>query len=243
MELTIDQLAQRVEMSTRNIREWQRQGLIPAPERRGRVGIYSDGHVARIERVKKLQTEGLPLDLIRRLSASNTESEGDIRHLADEVLSPMSTAGSATVTRRALSLRFGDDGAEGLIAMGLVGEGKGADDDEVLVRDVVSLNLIEDLVRIGISPQRMAKALAEVSRLQREIAALIIDVYRDDVWLPFASSGFSTGDWAAIADGVTRAKPVAIQLLGRLLDAAFDDVASTVLLREAAEAERALDQS
>ena len=64
MEITIDQLAQRVSMSSRNIREWQRQGLLPPPTRRGRVGIYSDEHVARIRRVQQLHADGFPLDLI-----------------------------------------------------------------------------------------------------------------------------------------------------------------------------------
>lgn len=39
MDLTIDQLAQRVAMTARNIREWQTLGLVPPPEKRGRVGI------------------------------------------------------------------------------------------------------------------------------------------------------------------------------------------------------------
>ena len=98
MELTIDLLAQRVGMSARNIREWQRLGLVPPPERRGRVGIYSQEHVTRIERVRKLHAQGLPLDLIRRLSATGTGSEGDIRHLADEVLQPFAEQGSTTRT-------------------------------------------------------------------------------------------------------------------------------------------------
>ena len=40
--MTIDELARRVDMTARNIREWQTNGLLPPPERRGRVGIYTD---------------------------------------------------------------------------------------------------------------------------------------------------------------------------------------------------------
>jgi hypothetical protein len=53
----------------------------------------------------------------------------------------------------------------------------------------------------------------------------------------------STTDWGAIADGLTRAKPLAIQLLARLLDAALDDVAGTTVVREATVATRTLDES
>lgn len=240
MEFTIDQLAQRVDMSTRNIREWQRQGLIAPPIRRGRVGIYSDVHVARILRVQKLHAEGLPLDLIRRLSASDTESETDIRHLADEVLDPISESSSATLSRRELVERFGGDATAALAAMGLVSADGGRD---VVVRDIVTLDLIEELGKVGISAAGLTTALVEVQRHQREIARLVIDVYRDEVWEPFMSSGFTTRDWGTIAEGVAQAKPVAIRLLAHLLDTAFDEVAGAVLLREAAEAERALDDS
>jgi DNA-binding transcriptional MerR regulator len=107
MEMTIDELAQRVSMTSRNIREWQRQGLLPPPARRGRVGIYSDEHVARIKRVQQLHSEGFPLDLIRRMIDTGTGSESDIRHLAAEVLAPFSTAGPTTVSRAELDNRLG----------------------------------------------------------------------------------------------------------------------------------------
>jgi DNA-binding transcriptional MerR regulator len=201
MELTIDQLAQRVGMSTRNIREWQRLGLVAPPERRGRVGVYGQDHVTRIERVKKLHAQGLPLDLIRRLSERRAGSENDIRHLADEVLQPFSESGSAALT---------DD-------------------------------LVEQLTQLGITRERLSKTLDEVAHHQREIARLMIDVYRNDVWEPFLTSGFTEGDWGALADDITRFKPLAIQLIANLLDAAVDDVAGTVLLSASIEAQRALD--
>jgi DNA-binding transcriptional MerR regulator len=240
MELTIDQLAQRVDMSARNIREWQRLGLLAPPVRRGRVGIYSDEHVARIERVRKLHAEGLPLDLIRRLSASNAGSEADIQHLADEVLEPMSAPGSASLSKSELVKRLGDGAPAALAAMGLIAED---DADTVTVNDMATLDLIQEFSAVGISPQRLAKALVEVAHHQREITRLVIDVYRDDVWEPFVASGFSTRDWGSIADGVTRAKPLVIKLLAHLLDAAFDEVAGATVLREAAEAQRALDDA
>jgi DNA-binding transcriptional MerR regulator len=237
MALTIDQLARRVNMSTRNIREWQRQGLIAPPARKGRVGIYSDEHVARIERVKRLHSQGLPLDLIRRLIESGTGSEADIRHLADEVLNPIADGGSATLTKRELSDRFGDETVTEFVKMGLVSDSG----DTTTVRDVTTLELIEQLNAIGISPQRLAATLTEVQRHQREIAHLMIEMYRDSVWQPFLASGFTTREWGSIADDVARAKPIAISLLARLLDAALDDEAGEVLLRAAGEAQRELD--
>ena len=45
--LTIDELAQRVGMTVRNIRAHQSRGLLPPPVVRGRTGYYGPDHVAR----------------------------------------------------------------------------------------------------------------------------------------------------------------------------------------------------
>ena len=86
MDVTIDELARRVGMTARNIREWQTNGLLPPPERRGRVGIYTDDHMSRIERIKSLRAQGFPLDVIRRMFDRSPESapEWPSRSVADE---------------------------------------------------------------------------------------------------------------------------------------------------------------
>jgi DNA-binding transcriptional MerR regulator len=248
-DFTIDQLAQRVGMSTRNIREWQRQGLVARPARRGRVGIYSDAHVTRIERVKKLHAQGLPLDLIRRLSDSGTAPELDIRHLADEVLDPLSVAGASTLPRSALVARVGQEAFESLEHMGFLEvaaeqdhpDDRADDDVPVRVRDATMLDLIEQLSRIGISSARLASALVEVQRHQLDIARRVVDLYRDEVWAPFVAAGFTGRDWGSIADDMAKAKPMAIMLLARMLDAALDDAVAPVLVHAASEAAHALE--
>ena len=74
MDMTIDELARRVDMTARNIREWQTNGLLPPPQRRGRIGIYTDDHISRIERIKSLRAQGFPLDIIRRILDRSGES-------------------------------------------------------------------------------------------------------------------------------------------------------------------------
>lgn len=69
-ELTIDELASRTGIPTRTIREYQTLGLVPAPERRGRIGIYRSAHVHRIELIGRLQDRGYSLAGIGDLLAS-----------------------------------------------------------------------------------------------------------------------------------------------------------------------------
>lgn len=65
-EWTIDELAALVRMTVRNIRYYATLGLIPPPERRGRMAYYSDRHVARLELVRTMQEQGLTLGAIEQ---------------------------------------------------------------------------------------------------------------------------------------------------------------------------------
>ena len=238
MEMTIDQLAQSVSMSSRNIREWQRQGLLPPPTRRGRVGIYSDEHVARIRRVQQLHSDGFPLDLIRRMIDTGTGNESDIRHLAAEVLAPFSMAGPTTISRAELDDRLGPGAAAQLAKLGLIAD---ADGDPVSVRDAETLDLIEGLTGIGVSLERMVATLVDVRGHQRCIADAILGAYAEDVWEPFVSSKFATTDWASLADHAERGRRLVSALLNHLQQTAFDDASASVMLNEVGPAQRALD--
>src|SRR4051795_11035319 len=77
--MTIDELARRTSMTVRNIRAHQSRGLVPPPEVRGRTGYYGPEHVARIDLIRELQSEGFNLESIRRLLS-------DAGSISDEVL-------------------------------------------------------------------------------------------------------------------------------------------------------------
>src|ERR1700740_2124201 len=112
MQLTIDELARRSGMTGRNIRQWQSECLLPPPQRRGRVGIYTEDHLGRINRIKELRGQGFPLDLIRRvLDAPGLHGEAveaDVRHLAAGALAPFANAERVALTGRELDRRLGD---------------------------------------------------------------------------------------------------------------------------------------
>jgi DNA-binding transcriptional MerR regulator len=238
MEMTIDQLAQSVSMSSRNIREWQRQGLLPPPTRRGRVGIYTDEHVARIRRVQQLHADGFPLDLIRRMIDTGIGRESDIRHLAAEALAPFSTAHPTTVSRAELDSRLGVGAAAQLAKLGLIAD---TDGDPVSVRNAEALKLIEGLIDVTVPLERLVATLVDVRAHQRSIADVILRAYAEDVWEPFVSSKFAAQDWGSLADYASRGRRLMVALLTHLQQAALDDAAASVVLSEVGQAERALD--
>ena len=69
-ELTVDALAAHTGLPVRTIREYQTMGVLPPPERRGRVGIYGATHVARLELIGRLQRRGYSLAGIKDLLGS-----------------------------------------------------------------------------------------------------------------------------------------------------------------------------
>ena len=89
-QLTIDQLAQRVGMTVRNIRAHQSRGLLPPPEVKGRTGYYGPEHEARVELIKELQADGYNLDLIRRLIEGNGGSSAEVLRFTRAVRAPFS---------------------------------------------------------------------------------------------------------------------------------------------------------
>src|SRR3954447_4702107 len=54
-EFTIDELAARTGMTVRTVRFYATEGLLPAPERRGRVAYYGAPHRMRLELIRTLQ--------------------------------------------------------------------------------------------------------------------------------------------------------------------------------------------
>lgn len=67
VELTVDELAQRARLPVRTIREYQTLRLLPAPRRRGRIGVYGEVHLDRLALIGRLQRRGYSLAAIKDL--------------------------------------------------------------------------------------------------------------------------------------------------------------------------------
>jgi DNA-binding transcriptional MerR regulator len=65
----VEQLAAAADVSVDTIRYYQSLGLVPAPEREGRIAWYGDEHLERIRDVRSMQRRGLTLAAVGRLLA------------------------------------------------------------------------------------------------------------------------------------------------------------------------------
>ena len=57
-EYRIDELARLAATTVRNVRVYQDRGLLAPPRRDGRVGIYTDAHLARLRLIGRLLSRG-----------------------------------------------------------------------------------------------------------------------------------------------------------------------------------------
>jgi DNA-binding transcriptional MerR regulator len=67
MRYRVEQLAAVCDVSVDTVRYYQSRGLLPQPEREGRVAWYDDVHAERIRRIRDLQRKGLTLAAVGRV--------------------------------------------------------------------------------------------------------------------------------------------------------------------------------
>lgn len=72
----IDDLAHAAGLSVDTIRYYQREGLLPRPQRKGRHKIYGPDHLVRLERIRELQERRFSLAAIRALLEAAGNLEG-----------------------------------------------------------------------------------------------------------------------------------------------------------------------
>src|SRR5918911_2952701 len=88
--MTVDELARAAGTTVRNVRVYQDRGLLPPPERRGRIGLYGPDHLRRLRLVLRMLERGYPLAAIRELVEAWEERRdlGDVLGLEEVMTAP-----------------------------------------------------------------------------------------------------------------------------------------------------------
>jgi DNA-binding transcriptional MerR regulator len=83
----VEQLAGACDVSVDTVRYYQSRGLLPAPQREGRVAWYGPEHVAAVDRIRRLQAKGLTLQAIGRvLGGGSKKADADLAAAVAEEL-------------------------------------------------------------------------------------------------------------------------------------------------------------
>ena len=76
--LTIEELAERVDIPVRTIRFYIAEGLLPGPGARGKAASYSSEHLLRLRLIRRLAEQRVPLaemrEMLARLSVEDAEA-------------------------------------------------------------------------------------------------------------------------------------------------------------------------
>jgi DNA-binding transcriptional MerR regulator len=230
VEMTLDELARRVDMTGRNIREWQTNGLLPPPRRRGRIGIYTDDHVSRILRIKSLRAQGFPLDIIRRILDQSGDSAPDVRRLASAMLDPVNPTASMEMKRADLANQFGTDAEAHLSACGLV---EIVDDELLVITDTSTFDYVEKLTAIGMPLEKVTRALVRMAEHHAASTQPLVELYREEIWGPFLESGLPIDEWPVIAEKSIELRSLGIGLGMQAFRRAIDEVAGRLVTEEA----------
>ena len=197
--IRIDELAQRSGIPSGTIRFYQRQGLIPPPEREGRVAYYSEEHLRRLERVRALQSQGLPLSVVGDLLDRQDAGEDIAGWLALDSAVFGRRGGGQPIDAEALAaLGVGDTDLAKLEAAGVLRR----DDDGLLEAPPGMLELTARLVEGGVPPTTIAAGAELVSARLGEIARTMADLG----WEVFAPE----------RERISADQPVAEDVLARL---------------------------
>jgi DNA-binding transcriptional MerR regulator len=238
-DLTIDELAQRVAMTVRNIRAHQSRGLLPPPEVRGRTGYYGPEHVARIELIKELQADGFNLEAIRRLIAGANGSSADVLRFTRALREPFAedeTPEIVTAAELAERWNVNDPAlirkAEKLGILRPLGEGRWEEASPRLARAAT------ELADLGIPA---ATALDVGSKLRRNadsVSRTFVRLFLEEIWAPFEAAGRPDDQWPQIQEALERLRPLASDALIAVFGMAMAESIDKAFGRELEKVER-----
>jgi DNA-binding transcriptional MerR regulator len=190
-KVTIDELARRVEIPVRTIREYHTMRLLPAPERQGRIGLYDQGHIHRLELIARLQQRGYSLAGIRDLLEAWDTGTGLADLLGvDRGVTAVDEA-PLRLTRQELTERLPGLRAATLRKARTVGLVLADGPDHVLVRSPALLGLAADAVRLGIDLGEMLDLIGVLIDQVDALAQVLADSILDQIWEPVAASDHS----------------------------------------------------
>ena len=219
-EYLIDELARLAATTVRNVRVYQDRGLLAPPRRDGRVGIYTDAHLARLRLIGRLLSRGYTFANIGEMLAvwARGGSLAEILDLESAVADPWSDEVPGHVTAGQLGVSFGagntSENRARAADLGLLVP----DGARYLVPSPRLLNAGAELVAAGMT---LPDVLDLAERLRAHVDALAHDmaatVAGHVVATHMRDGGLRGEDIAEVAAIVRRLRPLAQVVLDAML--------------------------
>jgi DNA-binding transcriptional MerR regulator len=225
--LSIDELAQQVQLPVRTIREYHTMRLLPPPERRGRLGLYGSRHVQRLQLIARLQRRGYSLAGIRDLLGA-WESGTDLTTLLGVNESqPALDETPLLLTRAELSDRLPALDAAALSRARQIGLVRSHGEDHFVVRSPALLGQVADWVGAGVPLDQALDVIEVLTADLGVLAGQLADLIVERIWEPVSA----TSRAAELPDLLRRGRSLllqgAVSTLADRLGAALADRAGT----------------
>ncbi len=228
--MTIDELARRSGVTTRNIRSYQTQGILPPPALVGRTGHYDEGHLARLRLVDRLQDQGYSLAGIAGLLRAWEEgrSLGEVLGFEAALTEPWSDEEPERVSLEELLARFPDAAADPALALRAVELGLVEPDGDAFRVPSPSLlragmELVAVGVPLGVTQDEVAALRADMAR----VAARFVALFEHHVWEPFAEAGMPAERLGEVTDALRRMRPLAAVAVQATLARAMEEATAS----------------
>ncbi|HEP6274060.1 MerR family transcriptional regulator [Burkholderia vietnamiensis] len=229
-EYTVDELARVSDTTVRNVRAYQDRGLLAPPEKRGRVGIYDDTHVARLKLINHLLARGYTLSNIQDLIMAIDEGH-DLRSilgLETAIGGRWSHERPKTYSLAALAQMFGPQTASQLSRVTEFGllERHGL---SFVAKSPALLEAAAAMTKEGIPPRELLDVISVARPHFDAIARLLVDLVvkrldrYDEGTLPPVT------DVPALVDAIWRLRPLAAVFVKAETNRALENAASAYL--------------
>lgn len=238
----IDDFARLAGTTGRNVRLYQTRGLLPPPERTGRVGMYSREHLRRLRLILTLLERGYPLAAIREL----IDAWDDNRSLADvlgfeEALAGFDAEPARNYTLEQLQELFPSDSGEGLTRAIELGVLVPAGDE--FTAPVPSLLAVgADVVAEGVPLAAVLDASAEIQAATTRLADVFVRLFLDTLWQPFADAGEPAERWPDMTVALNRLRGLwpsaVVAALAHAMQIRVDEAASAIAAQEVLDARK-----
>ena len=233
-ELTIDELAQRVGMTARNVRAYQSRGLIPPPTLKGRTGYYDQEQVARLELIRDLQAEGFNLESIKRiLERAPGGSVGEVLDFTRAAAAPFGDEQPEVVDGAILAEQWGDELTPDLIRRiehhGFV---RPLGDNLWEVRSPRLHRAAQELTELGIPFAAGVEVMVTLKRHSEAIARKYVELFLDHVWRRFEEAGEPPEEFPRVREALDRLRPSAGESLLAVFQIAMTDAVEAAIERE-----------
>ncbi|MEM8924049.1 MAG: MerR family transcriptional regulator [Actinomycetota bacterium] len=193
VDLTIDQIAQEAGLPVSTVRLYQNKGLLPPPERRGRVGYYNAGHRDRLRLIAHLQERGFSLAAIKEAVDSWNAGRSLGHLLGVGAVAPALDREPLRLSPVEMAEKFEGIGLtqediQRAVALGIVT----IDGADMIVRNSVFADIGPAVARLGVPITEILDEYEAMAAAVAETAERFRQVFERHLWQPFEAEGMPT---------------------------------------------------